>query len=239
MKIKLTERQFKKLILKEDYVKCGGEWKPVCAKNTQNGDTVVYTNECVAETSASEVLYVFDDNQKDMVKEGDFCSASIDVEKSVAIDNFIENIIEQLMEFQTKITKGKDELCEFLENICYGIEGGGESVKKQTKSTVDCANSETDVLGSYIIRKGCYNDFVGEVQSMLVKMGYYIGKFGPKKDGIDSKYGKFTMNGIRSFQKENGLNANGITDKNTYTKLKEKYNESQKETTNTKDVNKT
>jgi len=225
MKIKLTERQFNKLILKEDYYKCGGEWKPVCAKNTQNGDTVVYTNECVAETSASGVLYVFDGNQKDMVKEGDFCSPSIDVEKSVVIDDFVENIIEQLREFQTKITKGKDELCEFLENICYGIEGGGESVKKQTKSTVDCANSETDVLDSYIIRKGCYNDFVGEVQSMLVGLGYDIGDFGPKKDGNDSKYGKYTMNGIRKFQKENGLKEDGITEKNTYKKLKEVWEE--------------
>ena len=30
-----------------------------------------------AETSASEVLYVFDDSQKNIVKEGDFCSAHL------------------------------------------------------------------------------------------------------------------------------------------------------------------
>lgn len=57
MKIKLTEKQFKKLILKEDYYKCVGEWNPVCGRNTQNGDTVIYQNECFAETSAAEVLY--------------------------------------------------------------------------------------------------------------------------------------------------------------------------------------
>ena len=51
MKIKLTEKQFKKLILKEDYYKCGGEWNPVCGRK-QNGDTIIYQNECFAETSA-------------------------------------------------------------------------------------------------------------------------------------------------------------------------------------------
>ena len=56
-------------------------------------------------------------------------------------------------------------------------------------------------------------------------MDYFIGKFGPKKDGVDSKYGKFTMDAIRKFQKENGLNPNGITEKNTYAKLKEKIKE--------------
>ena len=225
MKIKLTEKQFRKLILKEDYYKCGSEWKPVCAKNTQNGDTLVYKNDCIAEMSASEVLYVFDDDQKDIVKEGDFCSSDTGIEKGVAIDAFIENIIEELREFQTKMTKGKEELCSFLENVCYGLDGGGESLKKQTKSTVDCATTESDVLSSSIIRKGCYNDLVGEIQTMLVGLGYDIGDFGPQKDGIDSKYGKYTMNGIRKFQKENGLKEDGITEKNTYKKLKEVWEE--------------
>ena len=227
MKIKLTERQFKKLILKEDYYKCGGEWKPVCGKNTQNGDTLVYKNDCFAEMSAAAVLYVFDDDQKGMVKEGEFCSDSVDIEKGVAIDNFIENVIEELRDFQSRMTKGKEELCEFLENVCYGIEGGGEKLKKQTKSTIDCATTEGDVLSSSIIRKGCYNDLVGQIQTMLVGLGYDIGDFGPKKDGIDSKYGKYTMNGIRKFQKENGLKEDGITEKNTYKKLKEVWEGSQ------------
>ena len=225
MKIKITENQFNKLILKEDYYKCGGEWNPVCAKSTQNGDTLVYKNECVAETSASEVIYVFGDTQREVVKEGDFCSSSSKVEESVVLDEFIEDIIEELREFQTKLTKDKEQVCLFLKNVCYGLEGGGKTMKKQTQSTIDCAADETDVLGSSIIRKGCYNNLVGEIQTMLIKMDYFIGKFGPKKDGVDSKYGKFTMDAIRKFQKENGLNPNGVTEKNTYTKLIEKIKE--------------
>ena len=227
MKIKLTERQFKKLIIKEDYYDCDSKWEPVCAKNTQNGDTLIYRNECIAETSAAEVIYVFDEDQKNIIKEGEFCSADIGIEKSTVIDDFIENVIEELREFQTKMIKTKDDVCEFLENVCYGLEGGGEELKKQTKSTIDCANNESDILGSSIIRKGCYNDLVGEIQSMLVDLGYDIGDFGPKKDGIDSKYGKFTMNGIRKFQKENGLKDDGITEKNTYKKLKEIFDNSE------------
>jgi hypothetical protein len=225
MKIKLTERQFRKLILKEDYYKCSGEWKPVCAKNTQNGDTIVFENDCVAETSAAEVLYVFDEVQKSMVKKGDFCSASSKLEKSNVVDVFIENVIEELRELQTKMTKSKDDVCEFLKNVCYGLEGGGEQLKKQVKSTVDCAANENDILGSGIIRKGCYNDLVGQIQTMLVALDFYIGEFGPKKDGIDSKYGKFTMEGIRKFQDQNGLKNDGITEKNTYKLLKQKYEE--------------
>ena len=220
MKLKLTERQFRKIILKEDYYKCGNEWEPVCGKNSQNGDTIIYQNNCVAETSAADVLYSFSDTQKNIVKSGDFCSADLGVEESVAIDHFIENVIGELREFQTKMTKGKDELCNFLENVCYGIEGGGEKLSKQTTPTPDCAMSDSDINSGGIIRKGCYNDFVGEVQSMLVELKYDIGNFGPKKDGVDSKYGKFSMNGIRKFQKENGLKSDGITEKNTYEKLK-------------------
>ena len=59
----------------------------------------------------------------------------------------------------------------------------------------------------------------------LSRLGYDIGDFGPQKDGIDSKYGKYTMNGIRKFQKENGLKEDGITEKNTYKKLKEVWEE--------------
>ena len=228
MKIKLTEKQFKKLILKEDYYKCGSEWEPVCGRNTQNGDTTIYRNSCFAETSAAEVLYVFDDEQKSIVKDGDFCSASIDIEKGVAIDHFIEGVIEELREFQTKMTKGKDELCSFLENVCYGIEGGGERVDTKTEPTVICAENEGDIMGGRIIRKGCCNELVGEIQTILVSLGYDIGDFGTKKDGVDSKYGKFTMNGIRKFQKENGLKEDGITEKNTYSKLKEVFELSEK-----------
>ncbi len=223
MKIKLTEKQFNKLILKEDYYNCGGEWNPVCGRNTQNSDTIIYQNECFAETSAAEVLYVFDDSQKNIVKEGDFCSADLNIEKSVAIDHFIENVIEELREFQTKMTKGKEELCDFLENVCYGIEGGGEKVEKQLTPKIDCAMTEGDINSGSVIRKGCYNDLVGEIQTMLVGLGKDIGDFGPKKDGVDSKYGKYTMNGIREFQKENGLKEDGITEKNTYSKLKEVF----------------
>jgi hypothetical protein len=225
MKIKLTESQFKKLLLREDYYKCSGEWKPVCAKNTQNGDTIVYENDCVAETSASEVLYFFDDVQKNMVKRGDYCSSSADIEKGNVVDSFIESVIEELRGLQTKMTKTKDDVCEFLENVCYGIEGGGKEIQKQIKSTVDCAATENDILGSSIIRKGCYNDLVGTIQTMLVALNYDIGDFGPKKDGVDQKYGKFSMEGIRKFQNENGLKNDGITEKNTYKLLKQKYEE--------------
>lgn len=37
-----------------------------------------------------------------------------------------------------------------------------------------------------------YNPEVVELQKYLVSLGYYIGKFGPMKDGIDGKYGPFT-----------------------------------------------
>jgi len=227
MKIKLTERQFKKLILKEqDFYECEDTWQPVCAKNTQNDDTIVFRNECHAIKAAFEPLYSFGDsehhaNQSSLVKEGDFCSADIGLEKSVAIDNFLENVIEELRELQTKMTKGKEDVCNFLDNVCYGLEGGGKELQKQKRPSVTCAMSESDINSGSIIRNGCFNDFVGEVQRMLVDLNYDIGDFGPKKDGVDDKYGKYTMNGIRKFQKENGLKSDGITEKNTYTKLKE------------------
>jgi len=222
MKIKLTEIQFKKLILKEqDYYDCEESWQPICAKSAQNNDTIIFMNECHAIKAAFDPLYSFGKDQLNIVKEGDFCSADIGLEKSVAIDHFIENVIEELRELQTKMTKSKNDICEFLENVCYGIEDGGNKLKKQSKPNVDCAMSASEIDSGSIIRNGCFNDFVGEVQTMLVTLDYDIGKFGSKKDGVDNKYGKFTMNGIRKFQNENGLKSNGITNGITYKKLKE------------------
>ena len=102
MKIKLTEKQFKKIILKEDYYKCGNEWEPVCGKNSQNGDTIIYQNNCVAETSAADVLYSFSDTQKNIVKSGDFCSSDLGVENSVAIDHFIKMSLMNSESFKLK-----------------------------------------------------------------------------------------------------------------------------------------
>jgi len=233
MKIKLTERQFKKLILKEqDFYDCEDDWNPVCAKSTQNEDTLIFRNECHAIKSAFEPLYRFGEDghhsdQKDIVKEGDFCASNKSVENTMVLDDFIENVIEELREFQTKITKSKDDVCKFLDNVCYGIEGGGKELVKQKTPTVSCAMDEGDLNSGSIIRNGCFNDFVGEIQQMLVDLKYDIGKFGPKKDGVDDKYGKFTMNGMRKFQKENSLKDDGITNKNTYNNLKQKWEELQ------------
>lgn len=224
MKIKLTEYQLRKLIISEtDYYECEDKWEPVCAKNTQNNDTIIFKNDCYASKAAFDTLYTFDGSNLETVKEGDYCSSSMKIENSQVIDDFIENVIKELRTLQTKITKSKEDVCNFLENVCYGLEGGGVIPQKQKTPTAQCAMSENDLLSGGIIRNGCFNDFVGEIQNMLVKLKYFIGDFGPNKDGVDKKYGKYSMGGVREFQKKNSLEQNGIMNKSTFNMLKTEY----------------
>lgn len=64
------------------------------------------------------------------------------------------------------------------------------------------------------LKRGDDNDYVLSMQSLLWGRGYYIGVYGA--DGI---FGEDTDGAVRLFQKENGLDVDGIVGKDTWTCL--------------------
>lgn len=64
-------------------------------------------------------------------------------------------------------------------------------------------------LGDRLIKKGVCGADVAELQTLLVELGYDIGSYGEKKNGVDGECGAKTVVAIKSFQREHGLSADG------------------------------
>lgn len=66
----------------------------------------------------------------------------------------------------------------------------------------------------YLVRKGQQSEDVRKIQGRLIDLGYSCGSF-----GADSIFGRSTYNAVISFQKNNGLSADGIVGPLTWEKL--------------------
>jgi len=60
---------------------------------------------------------------------------------------------------------------------------------------------------------------VVEIQQKLVDLGYYLGTYGPNRDGVDGKAGSKTRTAIKQFQSKNQLAIDGIAGPITQAKL--------------------
>ena len=66
------------------------------------------------------------------------------------------------------------------------------------------------------LKKGMKNDLVGWCQWRLhYHKGYYLGNYGPNKDGIDNDFGNKTDEVVRQFQRDNYLSDDGVIGYNT------------------------
>jgi hypothetical protein len=79
-----------------------------------------------------------------------------------------------------------------------------------------CAKSEQDLANKLYLRKGCKNDFVKQLQSLLDVKGYgtTLGKA-----SIDGVFGDATKNAVMRFQKENNLKVDGVVGMQTWRAL--------------------
>lgn len=69
--------------------------------------------------------------------------------------------------------------------------------------------------------KGSTGNKVIELQEKLVKLGYNLGNYGEKKNGVDGDYGNNTANAVLDFQEKYGIEATGVADKATIAKIDE------------------
>lgn len=79
-------------------------------------------------------------------------------------------------------------------------------------------------LGARILKKGMIGKDVSELQSALVSLGYNLGTYGAKKDGVDGEYGSKTVKAVKKFQKKYKLTVDGEYGTDSHAKLMEIVN---------------
>jgi peptidoglycan hydrolase-like protein with peptidoglycan-binding domain len=68
-------------------------------------------------------------------------------------------------------------------------------------------------LGDELLRLGDDGQMVKDLQALLVALGYDLGDYGPKGDGIDGEYGSMTKAAVKAFEAANGVSpADGVAD---------------------------
>ena len=88
---------------------------------------------------------------------------------------------------------------------------GVGATKTATANTNECATEEA-VVSAAILRQGATGGEVKEVQRRLKLWGYYDGQ-------VDGVFGVGTKRAVITFQKKNGLTADGVVGKSTYKAL--------------------
>lgn len=66
------------------------------------------------------------------------------------------------------------------------------------------------------LKKGCTGEYVTLLQTKLMNKGYDLGKY-----GVDGDFGSATLAAVKAFQRDNGLEVDGVVGGNTWTKLME------------------
>lgn len=79
-----------------------------------------------------------------------------------------------------------------------------------TQSTV----IPTVVVMLPVLKIGSRGESVKTLQYLLIKYGHSVGSY-----GVDGDFGNGTLNGVKSFQRANGLEDDGIVGKDTWSKL--------------------
>ncbi|MEM6251902.1 MAG: peptidoglycan-binding protein [Cyanobacteria bacterium P01_D01_bin.156] len=82
----------------------------------------------------------------------------------------------------------------------------------QAKAVIPRRVALTPSLGAVVLKLGSVGSEVKDVQSMLALMGYYTGP-------VDGNYTQATLQAVRQFQTEAGLNADGVVGPLTWQSL--------------------
>lgn len=76
------------------------------------------------------------------------------------------------------------------------------------------------VLGSRLLKRGADGEDVAALQSILIyTLGYDLGAYGAKGDGVDGDYGSKTVDGVKAFQRTQRLVVDGEYGSKSHTAL--------------------
>jgi len=128
-----------------------------------------------------------------------------------------EEVKDAVIEAIPAIVSGTEEkVVQDIKNL--KIEPIGDTIVKNTTPKPDPVTIESILSGKQTIRKGQKGQVVGEIQKMLLFLGYDLGETG--KAGIDRDFGDTTKKAVEKFQKDNKLkDTSGVVGKETLTLL--------------------
>ena len=110
--------------------------------------------------------------------------------------------------FDGSFGKATDKAVREYQKFCH-LDVDGIVGEKTWESMLGIADEPKEVKG---VRIGNKNVYVFLLQELLNADGYYMGSF-------DWDFGEGTLAGVRNFQKDNGLEVDGVVGKNTWKKL--------------------
>lgn len=96
-----------------------------------------------------------------------------------------------------------------LKGVDYGEAKAEKPVKQEVKKETAGTGS-----GYPTLRNGSKGEYVSLLQTMLVNKGYDIGSY-----GVDGSFGNSTMKAVMAFQRDSGLDADGIVGAKTWAAL--------------------
>ena len=153
-----------------------------------------------------------------LAKTGKVTATSLNIRKSASSDSKVVGVLREGDKVTIKDTSGS------WYKISTGSKTGYVAKKyvKVTSSSSSSSKKESSSDSKSSTKSSCNSDgtcgpgdsgsAVKKVQKRLKKLGYYSGS-------IDGDYGNGTKNAVKSFQKRNGLTANGKVNSKTLSKL--------------------
>lgn len=98
------------------------------------------------------------------------------------------------------------------------------NVTPKPKPTPTPITIDSILRGEHTVRKGNKGQVVGEIQKMLLFLGYDLGDTGKTGAGVDRDFGDTTKKAIEKFQKDNNLtDTSGVVGKETLTLLVKQF----------------
>lgn len=139
-------------------------------------------------------------------------------ESGIKVDDF-KNKVKELYDESHK--EGSfDKLVEKTGSFEKACREGAISTDLLKKAVNELGGKLIDLKGiKENLKMGDTGKDVEKVQEALKQLGYDLGKFGEKGDGIDGIIGNYTETAIKAFQEANGLKVTGIVDEETLAAL--------------------
>lgn len=102
-----------------------------------------------------------------------------------------------------------------LKSYCAGRTGDRKALMAIRWIADDGSEQKTPKLGDRALSQGMVTVVigdVGELQTLLIKLGYNLGTYGPAKNGVDGEYGDKTAAAVKKEQSHIGLLQTGNAD---------------------------
>lgn len=153
-----------------------------------------------------------------LAKTGKVTATSLNIRKSASSDSKVVGVLREGDKVTIKDTSGSwykistGSKTGYVAKKYVKVTSSSSSSSKKESSSDSKSSSKSSGNSDGTCGPGDSGSAVKKVQKRLKKLGYYSGS-------IDGDYGNGTKNAVKSFQKKNGLTANGKVNSKTLSKL--------------------